>query len=430
MTALSRSDLSPDQLYVYQSMVDWVQTPSSNLLTIGGVAGSGKSTLLGLFASEHQHLRIAYVSFTGRASSIIGKKLNASGVPTTMKAFTESEDKLDGPWHHLFYSKGDPEEKQPFCGTIHRLLYRPFIDGVTEELLGWEKRVELDRNYDLIVVDEASMIDAKIVTDMLQHGARIIAVGDHGQLPPVMGDGSLMARPMLRLEKIHRQAEGSPIIQLSRILREEGRLARELADGVNLRFGSARELSSPALAEMLQREKLDAAVLCWRNATRVHVNRTVRENLGFAGRPPQAGEPLIALKNYHGGVYNGMRGLVTEEAVAMSEEEFWLMKVGVEFPDEGLPPTTFDVCRDQFHRARPFDSLDELKAAGIKAYSMSAAGKLMDFGYAMTVHKSQGSQFKHAVVVADWKSDYGAELIRRLAYTAITRAAERLTILT
>lgn len=425
---LTRADLSPDQRRVYESMLDWVRTPNSSLLTMGGYAGTGKSTLLGLFAAETK-LRIAYICFTGRASSILGRKLNASGVPTTSRACTDDDSKLDGPWSHLFYSSGDAEASYPFCGTIHRLLYRPFIDSVTEELLGWERRDELDRNYDLVVIDEASMVDAKIIADIQQHGVRILAVGDHGQLPPVMSEGSLVSRPMLRLEKIHRQAEGSPIIQLSRVLREEGRLATELEDGKQLRFGSKSDLTHPRLAEMLTENKLGAAVLCWRNATRVHVNRTVRSQLGFAGKPPQAGEPLIALKN-HPPVFNGMRGLLTETATSPYKEEFWLMRAKIEFPDEGLTEKEYEICRDQFHRARPFDSVEELEKSGIKVHSMGQAGKLYDFGYAMTVHKSQGSQFKHAVVVVDWKQDYSNDNTRRLAYTAVTRAAERLTVLT
>src|SRR6185369_4518762 len=173
---------------------------------------------------------------------------------------------------------------------------------------------------------------------------------------------------------------------------------------------------------------LDAAVLCWRNATRVHVNRTVRGHLGFAGKPPQAGEPLIALRN-HAPVFNGMRGLLTEAATSPYQEEFWLMRAKIEFPDEGLPEATYEICRDQFHRARPFESVDELERAGIKVHTMGSAGRLYDFGYAMTIHKSQGSQFKHAVVVVDWKQDYSQENTRRLAYTAVTRASERLTVL-
>jgi len=244
-----------------------------------------------------------------------------------------------------------------------------------------------------------------------------------------MSEGSLVTRPMLRLEKIHRQAEGSPIIQLSRVLREEGRLASELADGVHLRFGSKSDILHPRLAAMLTENKLGAAVLCWRNATRVHVNRTVRSQLGFSGKPPQAGEPLIALRNYPP-IYNGMRGLLTAEATSPYKDEWWLMRAKIEFPDEGLPETEHDICRDQFHRPRPFESLDEMKAAGMNVHSMGAGGRLADFGYAMTVHKSQGSQFKHAVVVVDWRQDYSNDNTRRLAYTAITRASERLTVLT
>jgi len=425
---LSRSDLSPDQRRVYESMLDWAEGDRGSLLTVAGFAGTGKSTLLALFASECD-LKIAYVCFTGRASSVLNRKFNAGGVATTTRSQTDDDRKLGGDLGHLFYSPGDAEAKLPFCGTIHRLIYRPFIDGKTEELLGWEKREELDREYDLIVIDEASMVDGRVLEDIQRHGVRIMAVGDHGQLPPVMGESSLMANPMLRLEKIHRQAEGSPIVQLSRVLREEGRLDRSLADGSQLRFGSIRDLTHPSLAEMLTKSRLDAAVLCWRNATRVHVNRTVRGHLGYSGKPPQAGEPLITLKNYPP-IYNGMRGLVTEEAATRDPEEWWRMSTRIEFPDEGLPETAIEICRDQFHRPRPFDSLDELKAAGMKVYSMGQAGRLFDFGYAMTVHKSQGSQFKHAVVVADWKQDHSNENTRRLAYTAVTRAAEKLTVLT
>jgi exodeoxyribonuclease-5 len=417
------SDAGKEMTYDVQ-----MEPPANNFVANGiFVHNTGKSTLLGLFATETK-LRVAYICFTGRASSILGRKLNDSGVSTTNRACTEDENKLEGPWSHLFYSPHSDEVKKPFSGTIHRLLYRPYIDNVTEELLGWEKRIELDRNYDLVVIDEASMCDARIVEDLRGHGVRILAVGDHGQLPPVMSEGSLVTRPMLRLEKIHRQAEGSPIIQLSRILREEGRLARELADGVQLRFGSKSDILHPRLGAMLTENKLGAAVLCWRNATRVHVNKTVREQLGYSGKPPQPGEPLIALRNYPP-IYNGMRGIVTAEATSPFKDEWWLMRAKIEFPDEGLLEKEYEICRDQFHRPKTFESVDDMKTVGMNVHSMGSAGKLFDFGYAMTVHKSQGSQFKHAVVVVDWRQDYSQENTRRLAYTAITRASEKLSIL-
>lgn len=422
---LTRADLSSDQRTVYESILDWTRSVrGSNLLTVSGYAGTGKSTLLGLFAAETK-LRVAYICFTGRASSVLGRKLRAAGVATTNRAQTDDERKLGGRWGHLFYSSLDPEAEQPFCGTIHRLVYRPLIIDETEELYGWEKRDELDRHYDLIVIDEASMVDANMIADVQRHGVRILAVGDHGQLPPVMGDGSLMSNPTLRLEKIHRQAEGSPIIRLSRAIREERRMDRSLADGHRLVFGSALHVRR-VFGETVASPRLETAFLCWRNATRVHVNRTVREYLGFAGKPPQGGEPLIALRNYPP-VYNGMRGLLAEET--KPHDDWWRLRSKIVFPDEGIPTVEYNLCRDQFHRTETFKSIEELETNGIKVSAMSGAGKLFDFGYAMTVHKSQGSQFPHAIVVVDWKQNYEDERTRRLAYTSVTRAQSRLTIL-
>jgi exodeoxyribonuclease-5 len=425
---LTRADLSPDQRSVYESMLDWIGSRRGDLLTIGGVAGSGKSTLLGLFASE-TNLRVAYICFTGRASSVLGRKLRAADVLTTNRSQADDERRLTGRWGHLFYSPFSDEASRPFCGTIHRLVYRAVIDNVTEELLGWTEREQLDRGYDLIVLDEASMVDSKLIRSIARHGVRVIAVGDHGQLPPVMGDGSLMLNPQLKLEKIHRQAEGSPIIRLSRSIREEGRLDRSLADGDRLVFGSLNDLRRRVLPKVVGSPRLDTAFLCWRNQTRVETNRTAREYLGYAGMPPQAGEPVICLRNYPP-IYNGMRGLMVESATSPYPQSWWLLRARVEFPDEGIEPTDYEICRDQFHRHETFRSVEDLNAKGIKVHSMGDAGRLFDFGYTLTVHKAQGSSFPHAVVIADWRQNYEDERTRRLAYTAVTRASERLTVLT
>ncbi len=425
---LTRADLSPDQRVVYESMLDWINSRRGDLLTVGGYAGTGKTTVLGLFAAETD-LKVAYICFTGRASSILGRKLNATGVATTNRSQADDERRVTGRWGHLFYSPFSQEATHPFCGTIHRLVKRAVIDDRTEELLGWVDREQLDRPYDLIVLDEASMVDSKLIHSIKRHGVRILAVGDHGQLPPVMGDGSLMQNPMLRLEKIHRQAEGSPIIQLSRVIREEGRLDRSLADGRRLVFGTVADLRRKVLPEIIQESRLETAFLCWRNLTRISTNKTAREYMGYAGLPPQRGEPVICLRNYPP-VYNGMRGLMVDSTVQPFPEEWWVLRARVEFPDEGVPAIDYEVCRDQFHRPETFKSVDDLRAKGIKVDSMGDAGKLFDFGYALTVHKSQGSQFQHAVVMVDWRQNYQDEAIQRLAYTAVTRASERLTVLT
>ena len=163
-------DLSPDQRVVHDSIISWIDGGySGDLLTTGGTAGSGKSSLIGVLADEKfASLRgpVAYVTFTGRASSIVRRKLKASGIETT-NLLQASEDKNGDcrPIAGYSYSPLDPESDLPFCGTIHRLLYKPVVDTKTEEILGWTKRTRLDRGYALIVADECFHHRQRILTE-------------------------------------------------------------------------------------------------------------------------------------------------------------------------------------------------------------------------------------------------------------------------
>ena len=422
-------DLSPDQREVYNAISRWSKGGSS-LLTCGGLAGSGKTTLLGLFAASTS-LRVAYVCPTGRAASILRRKFAAVGVESTRMMLADDERVVSGKWGHLFYRREAPEERMPFCDTIHRLLYRPVIDSRTEELRGWEKRATLDRSYDLIVADESSMIGSRMLADIRAHGVRVLAVGDHGQLPPVRDSGTLMMNPMLRLEKIHRQAESSPIIRLAHAIRTTGRIDPSLADGDAVRILSKWTHYEQVLRESLDEDRLNVAIVCWKHATRVKVNRAIRTMLSYDDRLPQKGEPILALHNYPP-IYNGMRGLLT--ANAEQGRDWWTLYAGVDFPDDEVRIDDQRMCARQFHRlpakggSATFGSIDELRAAGIKVESMGEAGRLMDYGYAMTVHKAQGSSFDHVIVCVDWP-ETGSEESRRMAYTAITRASRKVTIL-
>jgi exodeoxyribonuclease V len=436
---LTVDDLSPDQREVYAGIEHWLGTVERSLnencrelLTIGGFAGVGKSSLLGVFASTTK-LQVAYVSFTGRASSVLGRKLKACGAVTTDKTFTNSQRILEGRFGHLFSE--DPTAS--FCGTLHRLLYRPLINERTDELLGWSRRESLDRQYDLLVVDEASQVSDEMLTDLKQHGIPILAVGDHGQLPPVAASGDLMQNPMLRLEKIHRQAESNPIIKLSKVIRETGKLDQSLADGKRIRFALKSDLPLILEAAYERDKPIDVGVLCWTNKVRVRLNGAARKAQGFTG-PPRKGEVVICLRNKPP-VYNGMRGLLVKDAleapdflrvgVAWGHLAPWHLQARIEFADEGIAANDYTLCAPQFMRETSFKDLEELQARGISVERVSDAGFLADFGYALTVHKSQGSQFDHVIFYLDrpvkpWDSDW-----KKFAYTAITRASERLTIL-
>jgi ATP-dependent exoDNAse (exonuclease V) alpha subunit len=304
----------------------------------------------------------------------------------------------------------------------------PVIDSKTEELLGWRKRTELDRKYDLIVIDEASMVGDEMIADLQAHGVPILAVGDHGQLPPVMSGGDLMAHPMLRLEKIHRQAEGNPIIRLAHAMRETGRF--EGVGGANWWAEDGRVRFAPrANTNLIEGffaqadNPLDVGVLCWTNKTRIRMNAFARRGLGRSGTPTK-GEIVICLKNAPP-VYNGMRGVLTTDATL----DGWLLSADVAFPEEELPAAPMELCAGQFNREGTFRDLEELRDRGIVVPSMKQAGGMFDYGYAMTVHKSQGSQFDHAILYVDREADSSSIDWRRWAYTGLTRAINKLTIL-
>jgi intein/homing endonuclease len=394
---LTVADLSSDQREVFEAMRAWTNGSGprfdgvqSSLLTVGGLGGVGKSTLVGVFAANTP-LLVAYVTFTGRASSILARKLKAAGAAITDKMRPPDGMKMRGGAAEQLYDRALGEHDGPsFVGTIHRLLYRPVIDSKTEELTGWVKREKLDRTYDLIVIDEASMVGGNMLADLQAHGVPILAVGDHGQLPPVMDAGDLMRDPMLRLEKIHRQALGNPIIALAHAIRSTGRFenARVLMTSGDCRVQFRRKadvghvLLDAYAASPSAPSALDVGILCWMNRTRVGLNATARKALGYAG-PPRRGEIVIALKNKPP-VYNGMRGYLTADSTPGHEP--WIVDLNVEFPDEGLPAQTYEACAPQFCRERLFANVEELKERGMPE-SFARAGGLWDFGYAMTVHK-------------------------------------------
>jgi exodeoxyribonuclease-5 len=427
--------LSEDQAQVFRAVLDWLEfranpipgVERSKLLTMGGLAGTGKTTVIGALATRFRdnRLLVAYATFTGRASSVLSGKLAAAGVQTLSR-----QAKPDGyrgkDQKHLFL---DPTEmRTPFCGTLHKLLYRPVLNE-KEEILGWKKREVLDRPYDLIVVDEASMVADDMLLDLQMHQIPILAVGDHGQLPPVMASGNLMATPELRLKKIHRQARDNPIIKFAWHVRKTGELEDKFEDGKHIRFRDKKDLEK-VLREAYSgvQSAIDVGILCYTNKWRIRLNLAARRVLGHKGYPNK-GEILICLKNMQDSeIYNGMRGVVATDTFISTPGD-WKFGCDVGFPDEGLAPRHLQLCGPQFNRERVFEGLDALdpRMKGVK--TMADIGALFDFGYAMTVHKSQGSQMKHVIFFVESLAFEDAELWKKLAYTAVTRSSDRLTIL-
>ena len=496
MATITVKDLSSDQFEAYNSILRWMgESDEGSLLSLGGFAGSGKSTLVSLVAEQVD--LPAFCAYTGKATSILRRKLHAAGT-STVGAQPKGRN---GEISH---------ESRPYCGTIHSLIYRPcdcrepktvellkpcpekgcatetrwengqsvcggghtglvkttaafeamkpakkFVYAKKDEsgrclLCGgkeWLRRESLDRGYNLIIVDEASMVDDAMLRDLRSYGVPILAVGDHGQLPPVGGTGSLMKSPNLRLEKIHRQAEGNPIIALSKMIRETGRLPENM-EGDAVTFGKLRfvdQLIEERYANASAARLLEMGLACYTNKRRMGLNVAARRALGHArvGRElPKNGEHLICLRNMKGEqgrppIANGMRGVLEGNAVIKEIKNNRGEKIGqsnthimgsVSFPEDDIVAHSYEMLGAQFGREKTFSSPEELaKETGL--HSFSAAGALFDFGYAMTVHKMQGSQFDDLVVCAERPGPVPQEDWQRWLYTAVTRAAKKLTVL-
>jgi exodeoxyribonuclease-5 len=240
--------LSPDQYTCYCSILDWINSSKSkvvtkfqNILTVGGYAGTGKTTLIGKVRRDlGKTYRIAFCAYTGKAASVLNKKL------IDQNAVFEGD----------------------YCGTIHRLIYIPVVDKDTNEIIKWEKKSILD--YDLIICDEASMVGETIFLDLTSFKIPILAVGDHGQLPPIESSINLMQAPDIRLEKIHRTAENSPIIKLSLMARNDGYIPFEKFSDTVLKVRP----KDPAITKFIvdSGDFNSSALLCGFNKTRIQLN--------------------------------------------------------------------------------------------------------------------------------------------------------------
>jgi exodeoxyribonuclease-5 len=275
--------------------------------------------------------------------------------------------------------------------------------------------------HELIIVDEASMVNAEIWRDLTSFGARIIAVGDHGQLPPVEGRFNLMADPELRLEKIHRQERGNPIIRLSMMAREEGRIPVGVYGPGVEKLDRGAEGTGEKVDYLLSAHDADTMVLCGLNRTRVALNRRIRALLGREGDEPQPGDRVICLRNNYMArmcrLFNGMLGTVLEiEEEHRGRKAHWYRAV-IAMDGEDRP-FTGRICREQFNSPGVVRAIEGL--------SHDEVGDSFDMGYAMTVHKAQGSQAPRVVLFEEHAPMWAGEMWNRWLYTAVTRAEREL----
>jgi exodeoxyribonuclease V len=382
--------LSKDQNKSLKDLLAWYNQgqPKSRFITLGGYAGTGKTTLIAFLQKKikkiNKKTKIAFVCFTGKAALVLQQKL-------------KEERSL---------------EEKDSVSTIHSLIYSP-IENVKQEIVGWKKKDKISK--DLIIIDEASMVDKSIWQDLLTYGVPIIAVGDHGQLPPIKGQFNLMARPILKLEQIHRQAKNNPIINVSVQARTTGKI--DILNYSNLvKKLKASDIEAQEFLEGLLKDyDQDNLILCGYNSTRIKLNNYIRQNLGFKTLEPQINDRVICLRNnYEKHIFNGMLGTI--KAIKKKNKDWYEAEISM---DVGEPYFGL-IAVSQFNSQEPLNFT--------KSRSKIMKGDLFDFGYALTVHKAQGSQAKKVIVLEERFRKSSQDDWQRWLYTAVTRAQEELYV--
>lgn len=374
-----------DQRNALQEIFEWWKQPQHPYLTLGGYAGTGKTSLMaGLRQILHKlnsKTVVAFCAYTGKASRVLDSTL----------AFHKARKEIDS------------------VSTIHSLIYAPVINA-QGQVSTWKRKPNL--KADLIIVDEASMVDRDIWEDLLSFNIPILAVGDHGQLPPIKPGFNLMSRPDIRLETIHRQAEGNPIIKLSMMVREMGTIpVGNFGSGIR-KLDRYDSITGSEVESMLQTFRKELMILVGFNTSRIKLNQQMRTYFGFESTEPVVGDTVICLKNNREkGIYNGMIGKIMS---IENDDETYNTDILLE---DGTVDYFGSILKRQFDS--PTSLSKELKQKGVD---------LFDFGYALTVHKAQGSQAKRVLLFEERNKHMTDEDWRRWLYTGITRAENELTI--
>ena len=247
------------------------------------------------------------------------------------------------------------------------------------------------------------MVDEQLGRDLLSFGRKVLVLGDPFQLPPVQGAGFFTAdEPDIMLTEIHRQAADNPIIHLSMQVREGGFLERG-SYGDSIVVGRDH-VDRNAVLEADQ-------VLVGRNKTRLQYNDRLRELKGLPFHEPVEGDRMVCLRNNpRKKLLNGQIWIVTE--VTRRTNGKYSLLLGA---DEGKGE-----ARVLTHKA--FFSGEEDAMGWPERRQFDE----FTFGYCLTVHKAQGSQWDN-VYLFDESFVFREERARWL-YTGITRAAEKITV--
>lgn len=433
-------DLSDEQQAAYDE-IEARLADGARFTSLLGYAGTGKTFLAGRLAHA--------LAQAGRSVTCCAP---------THKAAQVLRQKIEG--GHRKAARGDVP-----VSTLHALLgLRLVPDGQGGYHLAGEPYGADDLFADVVIVDEASMIGAEEWAHVEQTAPHVqwLFVGDPAQLPPV-GEGTspALAQPGTALEAARRQRADSPILRLATAVRTGAALAAGAAqlpepfDGAvgvatTRRRGAFVESAARAFAaEAFREDPARARLLVYRNRTASGYNQAIRAAVQGGDAPRfQKGEWLVARETW---LFDGDTQLLNSEEVRVetaregtaesADRQTWrvwrlvVRGAGAAGPARGRRRAVEVLHEDE--AARYHEELARRKEAALKEperwqafYALKERFATVDYAYAMTVHRAQGSTFDTAFVDArDLAACRDADERQALAYVAASRPARRLALL-
>ena len=384
-------ELTQDQVYILNEAVKWYKSDSSEqVFQISGPPGSGKTILIKAImdALHINPSRVMPMAYTGCASLV----LRTRGFYNAKTIHSSLYDIIDVP---LLDYNGNPRMDSYFNIPIMRKTFVP-------------KR-ELDT--DLIIIDEGSFVPMSMKNDIERFGKKIIVAGDLDQLPPVNDNPAYLYNgKVYRLRQIMRQAQNSAIVYLSQLAINEQPIHVGMY-GKDVMVIRDTDLTD----EML---RYACVTLCGKNTTRDYYNTRIRKIRNHYSATPEYMERVIFRRNDwvnsidNINITNGLMGTVFNDPGPIDDRkgvfriDFLPDLSNVVFPKIEINYQYF--CADYKTRQ---------KIKEVPTYK-AEAGTFLEFGYSITTHLSQGSEYPNGIYIEEYLNN---NINKNLHYTAITR---------
>jgi exodeoxyribonuclease V len=386
-----------------------------------GYAGTGKTTIASTVVEEAglDMYRVQFAAPTGKAAAVLARKLKAYGIGAKTI-------------HSLLYQPPKKVKTCKACGAEDSAYDgkcmncgKPFVARAGRDQFRWtldDAKAYAASNFDLLVVDEASMVGTKLGTDIMSLEIPVLAIGDPMQLQPINDKRFFMEEaPNAELSQIMRS--GNDVLPLAQDIRLHGIRAAKRYPAISLgRIGQSQALNY-------------SQIIVGKNRTRDLKNRKMRDMQGYSGDMPMVGERIICLRNNYGlGCLNGQQFTITE--IHDEQSEYWKeqgMFIAYLECDCG---SEYDItsrcvtCGWASNRLMPvwlkgFEGHAGERELADMRYQEGNRAMMATYGYCITAHKSQGSEWPSVLVLNE---AWGKESVNWL-YTAVTRAQDEVAII-